>query len=304
MIILLQGKDKYRQTRTLKEIVSKFGKAKILSFEFGPNETDIRPLAEEEKQTSIFKEKKILITFGFLENVGTQKDIIPFLKTCANSNDTILILVEEKPVPKKEAILNLIGETYDVGPIKDGRLKSWALSEFHSRGGDVETEALRELIGIVGDDLWALSSEIDKLICYTNGAKVSLKDVSLLVKPKFETDIFKAIDAMAAKDRKMALKLVYAHLEKGDSVSYILSMIGFQFRNLNLVKNDSGSAVDLGLHPFVFRKALGQSRQFSKKELKEIYHRMVASDVGIKTGKIESGAALDLFIFGLRHRLI
>ncbi len=300
MIILLKGKDKYRQTKVLKEILLKYDKAKVSSFEFGSDNDGIGSLTDEERQTSIFREKKLLITFGLLENFGVGKDLIPFLKRCTGSGDTVLVLVEEKAFPKRKAISDLIGETHDVGPIKEDQLESWVRSEFRSRGGDIDAQALRRLVGIVGNDLWALSGEIDKLISYTAGEKASLKEVSILVKPKLETDIFKAIDAMAAKDRKTALKLVYAHLEKGDSIPYILSMIGFQFRNLNLVKNDNGSAADLGLHPFVFRKASAQSKRFSKDELREIYGKIVSGDVGIKTGKAEPGAALDLFIFGLR----
>ncbi len=300
MIILLQGKDKYRQTRALKEVISEREKAKISFFEFGPSDEGIGLLNDEERQTSIFREKKLLIVSGLLERLGTGGDVIPFLKRCAESDDTTLVLVEEKAIPKRKAISDLIGETRDVTPIKNDRLEEWVHSEFRSRGGKIDAQALRRLVAIIGNDLWALSGEIDKLIAYADGSDVSSGDVSLLVKPKVETDIFKAIDAMASRDRKTALKLVYAHLEKGDSVPYMLSMIAFQFRNLNLVKNDNGSAADLGLHPFVFSKASNQSNRFSGKELREIYDKIVSGDVGIKTGKAEPGAALDLFIFGLR----
>ncbi len=297
MIILLQGKDTYRQNRVLKNIMAEHRGAKASFFDFEGKNDDISPMNDEVRQTSLFREKKILVTSNLLSNLGAGKEIISFLDGL--SSETTVVLVENKAIPKKSSLLKLINQTYDVGPVKGSELEKWVQTEFQSRGGSIDGPALKKLIGIVGNDFWTLANEIDKIISFKGGLRASIDDVALLVKPKVEADIFKAIDAMAEKNKRSALKLIYAHLEKGDSVPYILSMIAFQFRNLNLVKNDGGSAGELGLHPFVHRKSLFQSRRFTKEELKEIYGRMVDSDAGIKTGKIEPGTALDLFIFQL-----
>ena len=299
MTILLQGNDKYRQRRSLMEIMADRKRAKTSFFEFGSKSEGIGPLMEETRQRSIFKEEKLLIVFGLLENIGTEKEVLSLLERSAKSSEITLVLVEDKAVPKKKSLLDLIDETFDVSPIKSSKLEEWTISEFRLRGGEIDGLALKRLIEITGNDLWTLSNEIDKIIAYQKGSKASVKDIMTLVKPRIEADIFKAIDAMGERDKKKALKLIYSHLEKGDSVSYILSMIGSQFRNLNLVKNDNGTANELGLHPYVFGKTSKQARRFSKNELKEIYGRIVSSDAGIKTGKIEAETALDLFIFSL-----
>ena len=299
MTILLQGKDKYRQRNSLMKIMADRKGAKISFFEFSSKSEGVTHLTDEIRQRSIFKEEKLLIVFGLLENIGTGKEILSLLKMFAKSSEITLVLVEDKAIPKKKSLLDLIDQTLDVSPIKSSDLEAWAISEFRSRGGEIDGLALKRLIETTGNDLWALSNEIDKIIAYKKGSKASVQDITTLVKPRIEADIFKAIDAMAERDRRKALKLIYSHLEKGDSVPYILSMIGFQFRNLNLVKNDNGTANELGLHPYVFSKTSKQSRQFSKDELKKIYSRIVSGDAGIKTGKIEAEAALDLFIFSL-----
>ena len=299
MTILLQGKDKYRQRSSLMRIISDRKRSKISFFEFDSKSEGIDRLTDEIRQRSIFKEEKLLIVFGLLENIGVGKEVLSLLERPTKSSEITLVLVEDKAVPKKKSLLDLIDKTIDVNPIKNSDLEAWAISEFRSRGGEIDGLALKRLIEITGNDLWALSNEIDKMIAYKKGLKASIKDITILVRPRIETDIFKAIDAMAERDRKKALKLIYSHLEKGDPISYILSMIGFQFRNLNLVKNDNGTASELGLNPYVFSKNSKQSRQFSKDELKKIYNRIVSSDIGIKTGKIEAETALDLFIFNL-----
>ena len=296
MIILLQGKDRYRQKEVLRKIIKNH---KVSLFEFNSKSDNINHLINKTRQRSIFKEEKLFIVSNLLENIGAGKEVLSFLENCSGSSEMTLVLVEEKAIPKKKSLMDLIDKIYDINPIKGKELENWIKSEFCSRGGEIDDLALKELIMLTGNDLWALSNEIDKIVSYKKGLRASVADIVLLVKPKIETDIFRAIDALANKDKRRALNMVYAHLEKGVPVSYILSMIGFQFRNLNLVKNDNGSAIELELHPYVFNKTTNQSRRFSKDELKDIYSRIVSSDAGIKTGKIEAGTALDLFIFNL-----
>ncbi len=277
--------------------MSEYEGAKSSFFEFEPKNKDLSLLADEARQTSIFREKKLLITSGLLEHVGTDKETVSFLARFNESSEIIIILAETKSVPKKQSLSRIFSKTYETDSLKADQLERWIFDEIKSRGGEIDGLALKKLIDITGNDLWVLSNEIDKLISYTKRGKISSGDIDLLVKPKTESDIFKAIDYMAVKDRRGALKMIYSHLEKGDSVPYLISMIGFQFRNLLLVKNNDSRSGDLDMHPFVFRKASNQSRRFSKEGLMETYRGIVSSDTAIKTGKIEPGTALDLLVF-------
>jgi len=154
-----------------------------------------------------------------------------------------------------------------------------------------------------GNDLWRLSAEIRKLSAYKGKNKIiEKKDVELLVKPEFETAIFKTIDAIAAKDKKTALALLYGHLEKGDPPLYLLSMIIFQFRNLLLVKDlepkplTEMTALLKPMHPFVVRKSSWLAKKFTMQELEKIYIKLFKIDLAVKTGKIKPELALELLI--------
>lgn len=144
------------------------------------------------------------------------------------------------------------------------------------------------------------------MVSYRNKKEILLKDVENLVKPEIESDIFKTIDAIAQKNKNLALKLIHKHLEKGDSPYYLFSMINFQFRNLLMVKSQlqSGNyfpriydlSRKLGMHPFVVEKTVRQTKKFSLEELRKIYRKIFKTDIYIKTGRIESQVALDLFL--------
>ncbi len=294
MIILLQGKDSYLQKRTLDQIISNHSQARVIFFEFETEKTILDLLKKEVRQESIFQEKKILVVIGLLEQIGLNKEIVSFLSPLAKTDKTTIILVENKTVFKHQ----LFNKIYNTEPLKLDSLKKWITNEIQLRGGEIEERALQALIQAGGSDLWLISNEIDKLIAYKKGGKISINDVNLLIRPQIENNIFQAIDFIGQKDKKNALKMFYSHLKKGDSVSYLLAMIGFHFRTLILVKSGADSQ-KLGIHPFVFRKALNQARFFSQEKLKNIYRQIIINDIKIKTGQIEEKTALDLLIFGI-----
>jgi len=294
MIILLQGKDTYLQKRALNQIISDSRPAKVVFFDFGIEKITLDLLREEIRQKSIFKEKKLLIVIGLLEQIGFGKETTSFLSSLSNIDETVIVLVENKAVPKHQ----LFSQVYKTEPLKLNSLKKWIADEIQSRGGEIEERALQILIYAGGENLWAISNEIDKLIAYKKGEKILIDDVNLLISPKIEDNIFQAIDFIGQRDKKNALKMLYIHLKKGDSISYLLAMIGFHFRTLILAKSGADPQKS-GIHPFVFRKALNQARFFSQEELNNIYRQIILSDIKIKTGQIEERIALDLLIFGM-----
>jgi len=85
----------------------------------------------------------------------------------------------------------------------------------------------------------------------------------------------------------------------GENESYILSMIAFQFRNLLIVKEflEKGRSLDdIGLHPYALKKAKIQANNFTNKQLREIYGKLLETDINIKTGNLKPHVALDLLI--------
>jgi DNA polymerase-3 subunit delta len=147
-----------------------------------------------------------------------------------------------------------------------------------------------------------MANEINKLSNYRLGSTVKKEDIELLVKPNIETDIFKTIDALASKNKKLALSLIHKHLDGGDNSLYLLSMIAYQFRNLLSIKELQSTqpygmiAKKSGLHPFVVQKSFYLCNQFSFEKLKKIYQKIFQIDSDIKTGKIEGETALDLLL--------
>jgi DNA polymerase-3 subunit delta len=252
----------------------------------------------------MFSEKKLLI----LKNVSQNKEFKEkFLKGIGKfeKSKEIIFFFEEGEI-KNDSFFEEIkkhGKFQEFKPLDRLRLKIWAKQEFARYGVKIEDRAIERLIFLVGNDLWRMSEEIKKLIAFKKGESVGEKDVEELISPKLEIDIFKTIDAISARNKNLAFKLLHSHLKRGEKPAILFSMIKYQFRNLLQVKDliEKGERVSrikskLDLHPFVLEKILKVSQKFKIEELKKIYQKIFNFDSAIKTGKIEPGLALDLFL--------
>ena len=309
MILFLYGKDTYRMHEKLKEIIRHYNEIHKsgLSLRYFNcqelNNSAFNSFKDEIHQISIFQEKKLAVVSNPFTSLDFKEK---FLKEAENflESSHIILFYEQGEVNKKEKLFKFLEKKAQCQEFKllSGRqLKNWAEKKIKERKTEINPEALEALCSYIGDDLWRMSNEIEKLASFRPGGVIEKKDVQLLVRPKLETDIFKTIDAVSQKDKKQALKLLYKHLEKGDSPLYLLSMINYQFRNLLIVKDlvekqEAYGAISKksGLHPFVMRKSYYQSQKFSFLELKKIYRSIFQADNNIKTGKIEPAAALDM----------
>ena len=308
MIFFLYGQDTYRLRQKLNEIIAQHKKASkaglnLKYFDF--SEDTHESLRDEIGSVSLFAGKKLLVLRNTFSNESFKDNLLKDGRKFLSSKDVILFY-EKKEIPEKDKLFKFLkknAKLQEFKPLGGEKLKTWAKNKFSIYKTEIEQQALEKLINFVGNDLWRLDNEIKKLICYKKNQKIELRDINFLVQPKIETDIFKAIDAIAARDKKKALTLIHQHLEKGDSPLYLLSMINFQFRNLLMVKSlkssysyPSSPPRGLKIHPYVFRKTVEQSKKFSLADLKKIYQKIFQLDLAIKTGKMNGETALDLLV--------
>ena len=253
----------------------------------------------------MFAEKKLVILKNVFQNLKFQES---FLESTKNLEDTkdIVVIYEDTTPDKRTKFFKALQKNVkcqEFEALSSVQLLKWVTQEFEKNNVKVNTDALNLLIDFVKNDLWQMDNEVKKLSSYKVGGTVTRQDVELLVKPNLESDIFKTIDALASKDKKLALSLLHKHLDNGDNSLYLLSMIAYQFRNLLAIKElqemqkpYNTIAKLSGLHPFVVQKSYYLTNQFSIEQLKKIYQKIFQVDSDVKSGKVEPELALDLLL--------
>jgi DNA polymerase-3 subunit delta len=228
---------------------------------------------------------------------------------------TRLIFLEDRTLPDGHPVLAL-ARSQDEGYERafthpsGHALTRWVYQRVSQEGGRIESQAAQALCTFVGDDLYQLHHEVQKLLAYTNGERaISEEDVRRLTPQARQGSIFDLVDALGRRDGRQAISTYHDLLAMGDHPLGILGMITRQFRLMIQVKElapqlPTVSALARALHqsPYPIRKILAQSHNYSMEELHTVYHKLLDVDVAIKTGQTEATLALDTLIAGLSGR--
>ncbi|UMX47938.1 MAG: DNA polymerase III subunit delta [Candidatus Nealsonbacteria bacterium DGGOD1a] len=305
MLIFLYGPDTFRISRKLGRIVEEY-KKRAKGFDFSVFDAALGQSSISGdffsglRQNSLFREKKFFVVKNPISDKDFKEALIERMEEISGSGHNIVFCQEGK-VLKTDRLLSALKKTAEVqefAPLEGAKLNGWIAGEFQSLGCSVSASVAEVVARRAGDDLWAVENEIQKLAHFTAGRPITVGDAEQNIPLATDSNIFKTIDAAAARDKKQALKLIKEHIDKGDHPLYLLAMVASQFKNLVLVKSagTGAGAARLGIHPYVFGKTVALARRFGLDELKDIYRKICQADFDIKTGKISPEAGLDLLI--------
>ena len=183
-------------------------------------------------------------------------------------------------------------------------LKQWVERRVKGSGGSISPQAVSTLVRFVGGDLWSLANEVDKLALYAAGRRIEEADVKSVVSFVREESVFTLVDAVLESRGAIAQESLQQLFRQGESPVQLLTMIARQLRIIFLVKEMRAGGksraeiqAKLGLtSDFLVRKAWEQADRYTANRLRELYRRLLETDVSIKTGKMEGEIALDILV--------
>ncbi len=243
-------------------------------------------------------EKRLIFIKNLPPKVGDKiddKKSDNILATLENIDETfVVVFIEANPDKRTSFYKKFIkhAEIEEFKPLSDYEIKKWIHKNAQEKGGSFLPSALEFFVEYVGNNLWQINNEIDKLIAYKGKEKaISENDIEKLIIPDVSFNIFQLIDAISEKNKKKALKEFNNILKKGESLIQVLFTIIGQIRTLILAKEfpkvDKNILIkELKLHPFVASKIFKFVNNFSSEELQKIYKKLLDIDIGIKTGGI------------------
>ncbi|MDX6474667.1 MAG: polymerase subunit delta, partial [Gaiellaceae bacterium] len=172
----------------------------------------------------------------------------------------------------------------------------WIADQFKLNHAKAEPEACRRLAELVGDDLYELAGEVDKLSTWAGGAEVTEADVEALVAPRAESPPWNLTDAWGTRDAGAVLRETEKMLDRtGDPISRTIPrLVGSLTKHLQRARaahrlDEQGlspqeAASRLGMKPYPTQKLLGQVRNFSGSELDDALIRLAELDQALKGG--------------------
>lgn len=219
--------------------------------------------------------------------------VVAYLRSPAPA--TVLALVGED-VKKTSALWKACAKAGSVleYAVEKKKLVAWVAEQFRQRGARAEPEACVALVQLVGDDLHALTLEVDKLATWAAGEPIGEREVHELAAPLHEEPLYVLTDAVGTRDAALALGLSEVIYERDDRPRRDVSprmagAIGGHVERLAALKRlaargigSKEAATELSMHPFRAQKLSEQADGFSTEELESALVRLAALDGALK----------------------
>lgn len=253
------------------------------------------------RATPFLSEKRLVILKDFLSSKKAEEAnaLLPTLEQLADT--TFLLMVESKEPDKRtsifKAVTQMATQRLFIKP-KGAQLNTWASRRAEALGARLDPQTASYLTSWVGDDLFALSNEIQKLTLYASAAHPSAPSITVpmideLVVSNAQKSIFTLTDQLSKKDYAGALKTIHSLEEQGEEAAYIFAMLTRQFRLLLEMKAlaEEGQAPaqiarTMAVHPFVVQNTVRFSKNFTHGELRAALTKLLNLDRRLKTGLI------------------
>lgn len=352
MIIFLHGEDTFRSREKLRELKEKFLREvdpsgmNLVTID-GTSTTADEIWAAVAAQSFLVRKRMVVV-----EDLGQQKsnaaregitalldripeDVIVVFwesRSCAanTKRKTLNAKLRKVPSTKRRGGVTslpaggdilfpaLLKEKYaqEFAPLDGVALARWVQDRVKVLGVTIDATAARELITMVGSDLWRMHNELEKLMAAATGLSPSLREgeregegkiTSALVHELVDTapsdNLFAFVDAVGRGDRAGSLRILRELEAARVDPHHLLAMLHRQLRLLVMAADllergtpTSQLAVELRVHPFVAQKLSQQARTSSLSALRALYPRLLELDRKLKSSRAPWQALMELFV--------
>ncbi len=195
------------------------------------------------------------------------------------------------------------GEIREFRPVPPRAVPEWVRRRAQSLGLTLTPGAVRLLAEFVGNDLWTMVGELEKLSVYAGGGPVGEDDVRALVTAVRETSVFALVDTIVESRSTAAVRLLRQMLRQEGGALRILAMIQRQLRHLGIAREmlDAGASrrrigEALRLQDFAVEKLLEQAPRYPPARLRAAFRRLLEADLHVKRGIYDAELALELLV--------
>lgn len=281
---------------------------------FEDSKVDMQQLRELAMTYPFFSEKRLLV----LDRTGilkSGKDTL--VEIMEHLPETTCMVICEPEIDKRSKAYKWIKKNGYVGEfLKKNQtekvLLRWIATILSKEKKQIRESDARYFLERVGDDMFQIKNETEKLISYVgNRIEITRDDIDMISSGEIQNKIFDMVSAIAKGDKKQALDYYNALILLKEPPMHILFLIVRQYKILLMIcnmrslhKSDKEIAQAAGIPTFAIRKNESQLRGYDLRSLENCISQCIQMEEQIKTGKISDQMAVELLIVGLSERRI
>jgi len=245
---------------------------------------------------NLFGGKRLVLCEDFFDaEKGAKAMECVFPRLAENAeNCTVMILapsLDKRTKWAKWVLENAKVETFE--PLEGVSLFNYLEQQAKRWGGGLPRTCAQKLFNRCGDDLWVLTSELQKLIHAAEDGVVQEDMIDTMTRRHPKLEIWDFLEAVSRQDASRAFRLLRDLITTGVSAHEILAMVMREVRIHALLSSCMAEglsspqiATATGLHPYVIQKTLPLSRRFTPAQIERMYDALFEIDKKLKTGGI------------------
>jgi DNA polymerase III subunit delta len=208
--------------------------------------------------------------------------------------DTVLVLIGRGKVPARlvKAVDKAGGEHREYGAPKPWELPKWVRERAKEEGLEVDSEASKALVALVGTRQQRLAREIEKLAIEIHPqTRLSADDVRRLASGEASTQAYDLADALVARDTPTTLGLAEDFLARGEAPGRLLYAIVRRLRDVYRASElleaglpDKAVAEALKMPPWAAKRTVAQAKKADRDQLGRALCEFAELEVELRGG--------------------
>ncbi len=219
----------------------------------------------------------------------------------------VIFVTDDIDKRKKFARTLMQGAAFEFAPLNDGELTAWARAHLKELKSEVDADALRRTVELVGSDVRTLSNELNKLSAAAlPSGKITMDLVEALVGRSRELMNWDLTDQMLARNRPRALQTLEHLLDDGAPPVMLIGLIASTYRRMALAEALLSQGVSsreifrqVPMPPFKQQNYLATLSRTDSRTLARQIARIAAADLGIKTSKATPRMQVEMLVVEL-----
>ena len=307
---LIYGVDKYLIDKEIDKIIKKNKIDNNSIIRYSLNEDSIDNILEDANTFNLFSDTKLIIVndaniFTSSNDILTDK-IINYLNNYNDKSYLVFTLLSDK-IDNRKKITKVMS---DKGNVIDLNKKdvdtNYIISYLKENGYQINMSDARMILNKVGNNLFSINNELDKLMLFKLEDKVIDKNsIDLLINENIDSSLFALVDSITNKDKNKMLKLYHECLLESVPIM-IINMLANKYILLYQVKrlisdgySDDKIAKELEVHPYPVKLARNMCYSYSVKEILDIILKLANLDKDIKLGNVNGEVGLEFLLLSI-----
>jgi len=221
--------------------------------------------------------------------------------------DTVLVLIGRGKVPARlaKAVEKAGGEHREYSAPKPWELPKWVRERAQEEGLELDSEASKALVAVVGVRQQRLAREIEKLAITAHPAtRLAAEDVERLAAGEAGSQAYDLADALVARDVSATLRLAEDLTARGEAPGRLLYAIVRRLRDVHRAAElleaglpDKAVAAELKMPPWAAKRTIAQAKKADRDQLARAIVEFADLEVGLRGGgddQLDEATALSL----------